>query len=96
MATRLTPDTLRRLVLEEKAKVERKLDKAKLKDLALEAEEEGDWSHPKGQKVVKHSPGKRLETLKMLKEHEEKLRQQLRETTERRLALRRRIIEDLG
>jgi hypothetical protein len=95
MATRLTPDTLRRLVLEEKAKVERQLDKAALKELSLDAEEEGDWSHPKGQKVVKQAPGKKLQALKMLKEHEEKLRQQLRETTERRLALRRQIMKDL-
>jgi signal recognition particle subunit SEC65 len=95
MATRLTPDTLRRLVLEEKAKVERQLDKAALKELALDAEEEGDWSHPKGQKTVKQTAGKKLATLKMLKEHEEKLRKQLRETTERRLALRRQLMNEI-
>ena len=96
MATKLTPDTLRRLVLEEKAKAERKLDKGALKMMELDAEEEGDWSHPSGQRTVKQTPGKKLQALKMLKEQEEALRGRLRAVTERRLALRRQLIDDLG
>ena len=36
MATKLTPATLRRIILEEKKKVEASLDKKALKDLAME------------------------------------------------------------
>jgi len=45
MATRLTPETLRRIVLEEKKKIEAKsekaLDKKALKELQMEMDE--DW-----------------------------------------------------
>ena len=95
MATKLTPGTLRRLVLEEKAKAEQQLDKKALKMMEMDAEEEGDWSHPSGQRTVKQTPGKKLQALKMLKEQEEALRGRLRAVTERRLALRRQIIEEI-
>ena len=95
MATKLTPGTLRRLVLEEKAKAEKQLDKKALKMMEMDAEEEGDWSHPSGQRTVKQTPGKKLQALKMLKEQEDTLRGRLRAVTERRLALRRQIIEEI-
>ena len=95
MATKLTPGTLRRLVLEEKAKAEQQLDKKALKMMEMDAEEEGDWSHPSGQRTVKQTPGKKLQALKMLKEQEDTLRGRLRAVTERRLALRRQIIEEI-
>jgi|LakMenE01Jun11ns_1017448.scaffolds.fasta_scaffold9848934_3 hypothetical protein len=96
MATKLTPNTLRRLVLEEKAKVEKQLDKKALKMMEMDAEHEGDWSHPSGQRTVKQTPGKKLQTLKMLKEQEEALRGRLRAVTERRIALRRQLMEEIG
>ena len=96
MATKLTPNTLRRLVLEEKAKVEKQLDKKALKMMEMDAEHEGDWSHPSGQRTVKQTPGKKLQTLKMLKEQEEALRGRLRAVTERRIALRRHLMEEIG
>jgi hypothetical protein len=93
MATKLTPDMLRKLVLEEKAKMmnDKKTKQAK-KDLALEMDEEwpGKPAH-----TVKQTPGKKLQTLKMLKEQEVELRDQLRKIQERRLALRRQIVNDL-
>lgn len=90
MATKLTPDMLRKLVLEEKAKMMN--DKKAKKDLALEMDEEwpGEPAH-----TVKQTPGKKLETLKMLKEQEAVLRDRLRKIQERRLALRNQIINDL-
>jgi hypothetical protein len=90
MATKLTPDMLRKLVLEEKAKMMN--DKKAKKDLALEMDEEwpGKPAH-----TVKQTPGKKLQTLKMLKEQEADLRNQLRKVQERRLALRRQIVNDI-
>jgi uncharacterized protein (DUF3084 family) len=98
MAIKLTPDRLRRLVLEEKAKMaksEKKhdLDPKAKKEMYTEMEEES-WHKAKGQ-TVKQTPGKKLQTLKMIKEQEDDLRDRLRRLQERRLALRRQIISEL-
>lgn len=96
MIKRLTPETLRRLVLEEKSKVEKtthsKENKKAKADLSLEGEE--DWPGTKSMQSVSQTPGGKLKTLKMIKEREEVLRDQLRALQERRLALRRQIIRD--
>lgn len=95
MAIKLTPERLRRLVLEEKAKMTAKMDKegkitkqdkAAKKEMYTEMDEE-NWHTAK--------PVKKLETMKMIKEHEAKLRDQLRRLQERRLALRRQIISEI-
>lgn len=94
MATKLTPATLRRIVLEEKKKIEKQmLDKRALSELELEMEE-GDWSAPPPH-AVKQTPGKRLATLRMINEAEARLLRQLRVIQERRLALRKQILRDV-
>jgi hypothetical protein len=101
MAIKLTPERLRRLVLEEKAKMTAKMGKeGKKHDLDPKAKKEMymemDEDYPgKPPHAKKYTAGKKLETMKMMKEHEENLRNQLRRLQERRLALRRQIISDL-
>lgn len=94
MAIKLTPETLRRLVLEEKAKMEKSLDPKAKKALAMEMDE--DWPGTKAMDSVKQTPGKKLQTIKMIKEAETELRNRLRKLQERRIALRRQIMDDIG
>jgi hypothetical protein len=98
MAIKLTPERLRRLVLEEKAKMTAKMEKkhqldpkAK-KEMYMEMDEEYPGTPPHAKK---YTAGKKLETMKMMKEQEENLRNQLRRLQERRLAIRRQIISEL-
>lgn len=97
MAIKLTPDRLRRLVLEEKAKMakaEKKhdLDPKAKKEMYMEMDEDYPGTPPHAKK---YTPGKKLETMKMMKEQEDQLRNKLRQLQERRLALRRQIISEL-
>jgi len=101
MAIKLTPETLRRLVLEEKAKMTAKMSKEEKKhaldpeakkEMYMEMDEDYPGTPPHAKK---QTPGKKLEAMKMLKEHEENLRNQLRRLQERRLALRRQIISEI-
>ena len=92
MATKLTPATLRRIVLEEKKKLETELDKKALKELQMEMDEDYPGTPPA---AVKHTPGEKLKTAKMLKEAEARLLRQLRIIQERRLALRKQILRDV-
>lgn len=98
MATKLTPETLRRLVLEEKAKVEKKyeLDKGAKKALHMEMDEES-WDKAPLAKKKTFKPGDKptLEEMRVLREQEEILRNRLRKIQERRTALRRKIISSL-
>ena len=106
MATKLTPATLRRIILEEKKKLENemleekkemkpeesKLDAKALKDLHMEMDEEYPGKPPHAQK---YTPGEKLKTMKMLKEEEERLLRRVRTIQERRLALRKQILRDV-
>ena len=104
MATKLTPATLRRIILEEKQKIERQMlqekkaqskasfDKKALKELEMDMDE--DWPG-KPPHAKKYTPGKKLETMKMLKEEEETLLRRARALQERRLALRKQILRDI-
>lgn len=100
---KLTPQTLKRLVLEEKKKLESaKMDKAALKDMAMDMDE-GDWSdapphaekrtHATGNKVKQdgHGAGD-VEGYKTLKKLEEALETRLQQVREQKAALRRRIL----
>jgi hypothetical protein len=96
---KLTPDLLRRMVLEEKKKVEaahaKQNAKAK-KDLHLEEEGETHWADADVPAKTEYKPGsKDMEAAKMLKEEEMRLRARLRVVVERRLELKRRIMESL-
>lgn len=105
MATRLTPETLRRIVLEEKKKIEAKsekaLDKKKLKALQMEMDE--DYPGTKSMKSQTYKPGSKdmdgpgatMKEMRELRNQEALLRNRLQKLQERRLALRRRIINDL-
>lgn len=103
MATKLTPETLRRLVLEEKAKMtkEKTLDPKAKKALHLDMDE-GDWSDapPHAQKYgpgdKPMGPGAKMKEMRELREQEEILRQRLQKLQERRLALRKQIISAIG
>ena len=100
---KLTPNTLKRMVLEEKKKLESSnLDKAKLKELEMDMDE-GDWSaapphaekrtHATGNKVKQdgHGAGD-VEGYKTLKKLEESLEARLAAVREQKTALRRRIL----
>ena len=65
---------------------------------ALHLEEEGDtqWADATAPHAKEYKPGsKDMEAAKMLKEEEDRLRARLRAVMERRLALKRRIMESL-
>jgi hypothetical protein len=108
MATKLTPEALRRIILEEKQKLESKmlqekkaksqeamkLDKKALKDLKMEMDKE-EWPGEDSMETVEQVPGEKLKTLKMLKEEEENLLRRARALQERRLALRKQILRDI-
>jgi hypothetical protein len=108
MAIRLTPETLRRIVLEEKAKISNSapksaLDKSKLKKLELEMDEEA-WHEATPPAAKKFAPGDKnmngagakMKEIHELREQEEVLRGRLRRLQERRLALRKQIINEIG
>lgn len=101
---KLTPNMLKRMVLEEKKKIEdaKVLDKAALKALEMDMDE-GDWSsapphaekrtHATGNKVKQHGHGPGdVEGYKTLKKLEEALEARLQEVREQKTALRRRIL----
>lgn len=103
MAKKLTPDVLRRIVLEEKKKIEMKHghDKKALKDLQMEMDEES-WHDAKPPHSKEYKAGSSdmkgagaLKEMRQIREHEEALRNRLRKLQERRLALRSRIINEL-
>lgn len=106
MAIKLTPETLRRIVLEEKAKISnsappRTLDKAALKKLELEMDEEA-WHEAMPPAAKKFAPGDKsmgagakMKEIHELREQEEILRGRLRRLQERRLALRKQIINEI-
>jgi hypothetical protein len=108
MAIRLTPDRLRRIVLEEKKKIETKqakpLDKKALKDLQMEMDEES-WHNAKPPAAKSYKPGdkpmgagatmKEMHELQDLREQEEILRNRLKRLQERRLAVRKQIISKI-
>jgi hypothetical protein len=107
MAIRLTPETLRRIVLEEKARISnaappRTLDKSKLKQLELEMDEEA-WHEATPPAARKFAPGDKnmngagakMKEIHELREQEEVLRGRLRRLQERRLALRKQIINEI-
>lgn len=105
MATRLTPEVLRRIVLEEKKKIEakseKKMDKKALKALQMEMDEES-WHDAKPPAAKKFAPGDKpmgagatMKEMRELREQEELLRNRLRKLQERRIALRRKVISEL-
>lgn len=100
---KLTPALLKKMVLEEKKKLEgSNLDKARLKDLEMDMDE-GDWSsapphatkrtHATGSKVKQdgHGAGD-VEGYKTLKKLEESLERRLETVRLQREQLRRRIL----
>ena len=95
---KLTPQMLRRMVLEEKKKVEAahaKENAKARKDYHLEETEE-QWADADVPAAKQYKPGsKDMEAAKMLKEEETRLSARLRAVMERRLALKRRIMESL-
>jgi len=95
---KLTPELLRRIVLEEKKKVEDKHAKENAKarkDLHLD-EKESQWADETPPHATEYKPGdKDMHAAKMLKEEEMRLRRRLQAVMERRLALKRRIMESL-
>lgn len=106
MATRLTPETLRRIVLEEKKKIEAKgekaLDRKALKELQMEMDEEA-WHEAKPPHAKDYKPGSKdmkgagaLKEMRDLRAQEELLRNRLQKLQERRLALRKKVIAELG
>lgn len=103
MAKKLTPDMLRRLVLEEKKKIEMKHghDKKALKDLQMEMDEE-NWHDAKPPHAKEYKAGSSdmkgagaLREMRDIRAQEELLRNRLQRLQERRLALRRQIIKEL-
>jgi len=96
---KLTPELLRRIVLEEKKKVEAKHAKENAKakkDLHLEEEGDTQWADATPPHATEYKPGdKDMKAAKMLKEEEMRLRRRLQAVMERRLALKRRIMESL-
>ncbi len=95
---KLTPQMLRRMVLEEKKKVEAahaKENAKARKDYHLD-EEEMSWDKAEPTNLQKFNVGdKDMHAAKMLKEEEDRLRRRLQAVMERRLALKRRIMESL-
>lgn len=95
---KLTPELLRRIVLEEKKKVEAKHAKetAKAKKALHLDEKEEQWADttaPNAKEFPVGDPD--MHAAKMLKEEEMRLRRRLQAVMERRLALKRRIMESL-
>jgi hypothetical protein len=107
MAIRLTPERLRRLVLEEKAKMTAKaekkhaLDPKAKKEMYTEMDEES-WHDAKPPAAKSYKPGDKpmgagatMKEMRELRAQEEMLRNRLQKLQERRLAIRRKIISEL-
>lgn len=102
MAIKLTPERLRRLVLEEKKKMmdkdskAHKLDPKAKKEMNLEMDEES-WDKAPLAHKREFKPGDKptLKEMRALREQEELLRNRLRRLQERRLAIRRQLISEL-
>jgi len=100
---KLTPAMLKRMVLEEKKKMEgSNLDRSKLKEMEMDMDE-GDWSsapphavkrtHATANKVNQDGNGAGdVEGYKTLKKLEETLERRLAQVKEQKSALRRRIL----
>lgn len=96
---KLTPDMLKRIVLEEKKKLDaaaskKKLDKAALKDLEMDMDE-ADFASGKVVKAEKPPKGNGagdVSQYKTLKKLEENLIKKLEQVRESKLALRRKIL----
>ena len=99
MATRLTPQLLRRIVLEEKAKIEeeKKMGKMKSVDEADKPREvDADGFAKTVPAAKKHGPaGKHLSEMAALNDIEADLRRKLRSLAEHKLALKKKIIGSL-
>lgn len=101
MATKLTPDMLRRIVLEEKKKIEAASAKSDKKArAAMELDEtEHDFSKAhkpmSGHKHVTKGPGT-TDGWKELKEQEERLLAKLQSIKEQKFALRKKILSELS
>jgi len=104
MIKKLTPDLLRRIVLEEKKKIEAGMDKKSKKakkDMELDETEQSPAEPHTPLKGHVHKQGKKkssdaVEGYTVLKEREEFLRNQLRLVLERKMVLRKKIISALG
>jgi len=104
MIKKLTPDLLRRIVLEEKKKIEAGMDKKSKKakkDMELDETEHSPAEPHTPLKGHAHKQGKKkssdaVEGYTVLKEREEFLRNQLRLVLERKMVLRKKIISALG
>ena len=100
MIKKLTPDLLRRIVLEEKKKIEAGMDKKSKKakkDMELDETEHSPAKPHTPLKGHTHKTGKpNTEGWTALKEREEFLRNQLRLVLERKMVLRKKIISSLG
>ena len=104
MIKKLTPDLLRRIVLEEKKKIEAGMDKKSKKakkDMELDETEHSPAEPHTPLKGHTHKQGKKkssdaVEGYTVLKEREEFLRNQLRLVLERKMVLRKKIISSLG
>jgi hypothetical protein len=94
---KLTPQMLRRMVLEEKKKVEaaHAKENAKARKAYHLDEEEVQWSAKKPPHAEEIGPQDDMHAAKQLKEEEIRLRRRLQAIMERRLALKRRIMESL-
>ena len=102
MATRLTPQLLRRIVLEEKAKIERETKMTKMGRMRSvdEADKPNEVDADGYAKTVthakKHGPaGKHLSEMSTLNDIEADLRRKLRSLAEHKLALKKKIVESL-
>lgn len=96
MATKLTPQLLRRIVLEEKAKIEEekkmgKMGKMKSVDEADKPKEVDADGYAKTVPAAK----KHLAEMAQLSEIEADLRRKLRSLAEHKLALKKKILESL-
>jgi hypothetical protein len=93
MATKLTPQLLRRIVLEEKAKIEeeKKMGKMKPVDEADKPKEVDADGYAKTVPAAK----KHLAEMAQLSEIEADLRRKLRSLAEHKLALKKKILESL-
>jgi len=101
MIKKLTPDLLRRIVLEEKKKIEAGMDKKSKKakkEMELDETEHSPAEPHTPLKGHTHKQGKQKspDGWTALKEREEFLRNQLRLVLERKMVLRKKIISSLG
>lgn len=101
MATKLTPNMLRQIVLEEKKKIEVAASKSNAKARKAMELEETDHDFSKAHKPMsgyKHTSGKgagSIEGWKELKEQEERLLARLQTIKEQKFALRKKILSEI-